>query len=326
MTDHLAYFGTNDGVLTMRRLPGNWEEVAVGLKGHEIRTLAHRSGHPQEIFAGSYGRGLSYSTDAGQTWQPRGEGIPFTHIRSILIDPNDSQTILVGTEPAAVFRSDDGGRTWHELATVRQLPGHERWYLPYAPRAGAVRTLVAVPATPGTYYGGIEQGGVIFTYDGGNTWQLLEGGVHPDVHQLLLVTNGGSILFAATGGGIYRSWDGGKTWEQVWPEYTRAIGLRPDRTQILYAGPAQQVGHLGQIIRTQDAGSTWAPWNRGLTIPLPGMVEQFATRAGHLDTLGGLFAVLSGGEVHHCDLDHADWVPILGDGVPHVNCLELAVG
>lgn len=326
MTDHLAYFGTADGVLTMRRLPGNWEEIAVGLKGNPIRTLAHRPGHPQEIFAGSYGRGLYYSADAGHTWQPSGEGLNFTHIRSILIDPHDPHTLLVGTEPAAIFRSHDGGRTWRELTAVRQLPGHERWYLPYAPRAGAVRTLVAIPGTPGTYYGGIEQGGVIFTDDGGDTWQLLEGGIHPDIHQLLLDINGGLIVFAATGGGIYRSWDGGKTWQQVHPEYTRALARQPGSTQILYAGPSLQVGHLGQIVRTQDAGSTWVPWSNGLPVPLTGMVEQFAARAGNLDTLGGLFAVLSSGEVSHCDLDHADWVSILCDGIPHVNCLELAVG
>src|SRR5579884_1279743 len=85
MSEHLMYLGTNDGVLAMRRLPGNWEQVSAGLSGHAVWCLAHRPGRPQEIFAGSYGRGLFYSADAGQTWQPRNTGLTFTHVRSILV-------------------------------------------------------------------------------------------------------------------------------------------------------------------------------------------------------------------------------------------------
>jgi photosystem II stability/assembly factor-like uncharacterized protein len=326
MIEHLMYVGTDDGVLTMRRIPGNWEEVSVGLNGFAIWALAHHPGRPHEIFAGSYGRGLFYSADAGNTWQARNDGLTYTHIRSILFDPADPSRIFVGTEPAAVFRSVDGGQTWQELTTVRELPGHERWYLPYSPRAGAVRTLAAVPGLPGSFYGGIEQGGVIFTYDGGDTWQMLDGGVNQDVHDLLVDADGGAIVFAATGGGVYRSFDGGKTWDRVIADYTRAVEQQPGHPEIVYAGPALRVGHEGRIERSNDAGSTWQPWWCGLQIPLAGMVDHFAARPGTLDDLGGLFAVLSDGEVHHSDLDHPDWVPIFCGGEPHINTIELAVG
>ncbi|HLH74502.1 MAG TPA: hypothetical protein VKX96_14530, partial [Chloroflexota bacterium] len=172
--DHLAYWGTDDGVLVMRRLPGDWEEVTAGLKGKEIRALAHHPGRPQMILAGSYGSGLFCSEDAGASWQSRNQGLDFTYIRSILFDPANPARIFVGTEPAAVFRSVDGGQTWQELTELRCLPGHEKWFLPYSPRAGAVRSLAAVPGQPGSFYAGIEQGGVAFTYDNGNSWQLLD--------------------------------------------------------------------------------------------------------------------------------------------------------
>lgn len=325
MNDHLLYIGTNDGVLAMRRVPDNWEEVSVGLKGHEISALASRPGCPSEIFAGSYGKGLFHSYDAGKTWQPAGDGIAYGYIRAILVDPENPSTVLVGTEPAAVFKSEDGGKGWRELTAVRQLPGHERWYLPYAPRAGAVRTIAAVPGMPNAYYAGIEQGGVIFTYDGGDSWQLLDNGVNEDVHQVVVDAAGGSILFAATGGGVYRSWNGGQTWESVLAEYTRALAVQPGGTQIVFAGPALQVGHLGRIVRSRDAGSTWEGWSEGLSVPLPDMAEHFAIRPGKLDDLGGLFAVLSSGDLYHCDLDHADWDPIISGGIPLVRCVALAV-
>ena len=326
MIDQVLYIGTDDGVLAMRRAPNTWEEVSVGLKGHEISALAHRPGYPQEVFAGSYGKGLYYSSDTGATWQPAGKGIAFSYIRAILVDPNNPRSVLVGTEPAAIFKSEDGGRLWRELTAVRQLPGHERWYLPYAPRAGAVRTLAAVPGMSQSYYAGIEQGGVIYTYDGGDNWQLLDNGVNEDVHQVVVDADGGAIIFAATGGGVFRSWNGGKTWELVLPEYTRAIAIQPGGTQILFAGPALQVGHLGRVVRSRDAGSTWESWSAGLSVPLPGMVEHFAIRLGTLDSLGGLFAVLGDGDLYHCDLDHPDWVPVICGGVPRVRSVDLAVG
>lgn len=326
MSEQLLYLGTDDGVVTLRRIPSDWEEVTVGLKGQRIWALAHQPGHPRVIFAGSYGRGLFCSADGGQTWEARTNGLTFTYIRSILFDPANPRQIFVGTEPAAIFRSLDGGQSWEELTALRSLPGHERWYLPYSPRAGAVRTLAAVSHLPGSLYAGIEQGGVVFTYDWGDTWQLLDGGVNEDVHQVLVAANGGATIFAATGGGVFRSFDGGHRWEQVLADYTRAVATQPGHPAVIFAGPAARVGHEGRVERSRDEGSTWQPWTHGLPVPLAGMVDQFASRPGTLDTLGGLFAVLSTGEVYHTDLDQPDWVPITCGNLPQVNTIELAVG
>ncbi len=326
MSEHLMYVGTDDGIVAMRRIPGNWEEISVGLSGHRIAAVAHHPGRPRDVFAGSYGRGLYYSADAGLRWQPRDDGLIYTHVRSILFDPSDPSRIFVGTEPAAIFRSVDGGSSWQELASIQQLPGHEQWYLPYSPRAGAVRTIAAVPGLPGSFYAGIEQGGVIFTYDYGDTWEMLDGGVHADVHQVMVDANGGVVVFAATGGGVFRSFDGRKTWDRVIDDYTRALAQQPAHAAIVFAGPALEVGHRGRIERSTDTGSNWSAWSRGISIPLGGMVEQFAARSGALDELGGLFAVLSGGEIYHCDFDHPDWAPILCGGTPHPNVVDLARG
>jgi hypothetical protein len=56
------------------------------------------------------------------------------------------------------------------------------------------------------------------------------------------------------------------------------------------------------------------------------MIEQLVARPGQLDDLGGLFAVLSNGDLYHCDLEQPDWVPILCGGPIHVNALDLASG
>ncbi|MGH2460080.1 MAG: WD40/YVTN/BNR-like repeat-containing protein [Chloroflexota bacterium] len=326
MSEYLMSVGTDDGVIVLRRIPGNWEQVSTGLNGRRITALAHGPGRPCEIFAGSYGRGLYYSADGGVLWQARDAGLADTYVRSILVDPTDPSRVFVGTEPAAIFRSVDAGQTWQELTSIQQLPGHERWFLPYSPRAGAVRAIAAVPGLPGSLYAGIEQGGVISTYDYGDTWTLLDGGVDADVHDVLLAANGGVVVFAATGGGVYQSFDGGKTWGRVITDYTRALAQQPSHPALIFAGPALKVGHQGRVERSQDAGSTWSAWGYGLAVPLAGMVEQFVARSGTLDDLGGLFAVLSDGGIYHSPFDRPDWAPILCGGLPHANVVDVARG
>jgi photosystem II stability/assembly factor-like uncharacterized protein len=316
MSGGRLYLGTRDGVVTLRRAPGAWEELGAGLKGLDVSCIAHHPERPEDLFVGTIGRGVYHSADAGRTWSAVGPEITFANICAILFDPHEPRRLFVGTQPAALFRSDDGGRTWAELATLTQVPGHERWYLPLFPRAGAARSIAAVPALPGHLYVGIEMGGVVFTADGGLNWTNLTRGLNEDVHQVVVATNGGSIAYVATGGGVYRSFDGGRTWEQVSIAYTRAVAAEPGHAQTIFAGPALRVGHLGRVERSRDAGSTWEGWSTGLGEPVPGMVNQLLAQDGSLDSLGGVFAVLSTGEVYHSELARPDWASLTGPRSP----------
>ena len=53
MLEQLIYLGTAGGVLVMRQTPGQWKGVSVRLKGTDIRAIAQRPGHPQQVLAGS---------------------------------------------------------------------------------------------------------------------------------------------------------------------------------------------------------------------------------------------------------------------------------
>jgi len=321
MGEHLLYLGTNDGVVTVRRIPGGWQEVAAGLAGCAVRALAHLPGEPRTILAGSDGRGLFLSSDAGQSWESRNRGLFLNRIRSILVDPADPSHLFVGTEPAAVFRSLDCGITWEELTGFREVAGHEQWFIPYAPRAGAVCSLAAVPGIPGRLYAGIEPGGVAVTEDGGRSWRLLSRLPDPDAHQILADV-GGRLVLAAAGSGVYRSFDGGGSWEHVLAGYTRAIALVPRRPGCIVAGPAEQVGHQGWIARSDDGGTTWYRWSDGLPTPLEGIVAQVAARPGSLNALGGVFAVLSNGVIIHRDPDQSSWA-LLTCGPSGITAIDL---
>jgi photosystem II stability/assembly factor-like uncharacterized protein len=313
--------GTRDGVVTLRYENGRWHTEKRGLNDRDVWVVAHQPGRSEVVYAGTYGDGLFRTTDGGINWEQIGEEVGIEYVRAIAFAADDPNTIYVGTEPANVLRSTDGGNTWSDLG-IRDLPEAEGWSLPYSPRGGAVRTLVTHPAEPSLLYGGVEQGGVLKSTDGGATWTITYNGVHPDVHTLAVHPDDPQVLFAATGGGVYRTRDGGRTWERLIDGYTRAVTIHPLLPELVFAGPARRVGHEGRILASEDGGDTWVLAARGLEIPMLGMVESFVV---HPDFPNDIFAILSDGQLLRSRADHIHWRP-LEPRVAAVRDLDIAEG
>jgi photosystem II stability/assembly factor-like uncharacterized protein len=310
--------GTENGLVTLRHEDGQWHEQGRLLEKSDIWVVATHPLDHSLIFAGAYGAGLFRSRDSGEHWEQVGEEAGLEWIRAITFKPNEPRTLFVGTEPARVFRSEDHGDSWTDLG-IRNLPGSDEWFLPYSPRGGAVRSLVTHPLQPGLIYGGLEQGGVLKSTDGGDSWTIAENGVDADVHSLSAHPGDARLVFAATGGGTYRSRDGGEQWERLIRDYTRAVLVHPLEPSRIFAGPAREVGEEGRIEESRDGGDSWHPAAQGLDVPMDDMVESFVF---HPTLPGTLLAVLSDGSVHHTDLKAIFWQP-LELPVDFVNCLEL---
>ena len=83
---------------------------------------------------------------------------------SIEFDPSNPQTMYLGTAPAFVYRSDNGGDSWRRLAHARQP---ERVQMGFDSR---LIRLAVDPSNPHEVYAGVEVGGVMRSLDGGETW------------------------------------------------------------------------------------------------------------------------------------------------------------
>ncbi len=84
---------------------------------------------PGCLWLGTEPGGLFYSSDHGMSWQlieslwnhPSrlndqqwfGAGKDFPFIHSILVDPRNSEVVYIGVSCAGIFKSMDGGKTWH---------------------------------------------------------------------------------------------------------------------------------------------------------------------------------------------------------------------
>ncbi len=300
-----TYLGTTGGVYRLR----DGAAEPLGLASERIWAIhAWRDHAALTILAGSYGNGLSRSEDGGSTWSPANAGLTASAFRCIIPDPLRPGAILVGTEPAHLFRSADDGRMWQELAGITQIAGHEQWFLPYSPRAGAVRNVYAPPGGTGRLFASVEVGGLLRSDDGGETWACAPVIEDDDIHFITGHPHDPDLLYAALGyaalphhrcddeqrrfGGIARSRDGGATWRKVETDYTRAALIPPSRPDLLLAGPSPQVGRGGRIVVSSDGGDTWEPADAGIDTPMPDMVELFVAAPD-----GTVWAVCSGGRL-----------------------------
>jgi photosystem II stability/assembly factor-like uncharacterized protein len=317
-----AVLGTDAGVYRLR--DGRLEPL--GLADQRISAI-HAWQAPEgntAILAGSYGNGLFRSEDDGQHWAPANEGLTAPAFRTIVIDPLDAGAILCGTEPARIFRSRDGGRSWQELAGIRALAGYEEWYLPYSPRAGALRNIYAPPGG-NRLLASVEVGGLLDSHDGGATWSYLPVVADPDIHHITGHPDDPDLLYVSIGwaalksdqrppesrrlGGVARSRDGGRTWHKFYTDYTRATIIPPTWPELVLAGPAPAVGERGRIEVSADGGETWQPAGDGIEMPMDDMVELFLSA---LD--GSIWAICSGGRLFRAEPGEWHWRSLLPEG------------
>lgn len=314
-----TYVGTRSGVY---RVDGGAEQL--GLPDERVSAVhAFRdAGGATVVLAGTYGNGLYRSDDEGRTWEPSGAGMDAPAARTIIPDPLNAGALLCGTEPGRIYRSTDGGRSWAALEGITALPGCDDWFLPYSPRAGAVRNILAPPGSQGRMLASVEVGGLLDSPDGGASWSIGPVGPNDDIHQISGSPGSPDVLWCSLGfaalpsrqpgarlGGVARSRDGGRTWDILHTDYTRSTIVPPDRPDLVLAGPALEVGRHGRIEISADGGDSWEPAAGGLETPMPDMVERFEVAPD-----GTVYAVTSGGRLLRSDVGEWRWRSALPEG------------
>src|SRR5688572_11315905 len=192
--------GTRKGafILTADGRRDRWEVSGPHFAGWEVYHVKGSPADPGRLYAsqssGWFGQMIQRSEDGGKTWAPVGndfayDGTPGTHQwydgtqhpwefkRVWHIEPslNDPDTAYAGVEDAALFRTTDGGRNWHELASLRDAQG-SKW----APGAGGLglHTIVLDPTNPNRIFIAISSAGCFRTDDAGKTWKPVNRGLH----------------------------------------------------------------------------------------------------------------------------------------------------
>lgn len=316
-----TYIGTVSGVYKL----GDGDVQPLGLDGERVWALhAWRTGLDADtLLAGTYGNGLFRSEDSGRTWSPVNAGLTASAFRVICPDPLRPGSILAGTEPARLYRSDDDGRSWQELAGITAIAGHEDWFLPYSPRAGAIRNVYA-SGDGQRLLASVEVGGLLDSRDAGVTWECVPVIEDDDIHHITGHPDDPDLLYASLGyaslratprevngrrfGGVARSRDAGRTWVKLEHDYTRAALIPPARHDLLIAGPAPDVGENGRIVVSSDGGDTWQLASDGIETPMPDMVELFVAAPDD-----SIWAICSGGRLLRATAGEWHWESMVAE-------------
>ncbi|MBE9071033.1 putative baseplate assembly protein [Microcystis sp. LEGE 08355] len=108
-TPSYLYVGTNQEGVYRCTIPKLEEQAVIqGLNIWKIKSLVSDS--QGQLFAGTDGGGIFYSSDQGITWKERNFGLSDQHIQCLLISPQD--ILYAGTERGGLFYSLNQGETW----------------------------------------------------------------------------------------------------------------------------------------------------------------------------------------------------------------------
>ena len=227
------------------------------------------------------------SDDLGASWESSPEGgVRFPDYADASVErvwqlqPGLGEDVVwAGTEPGAVFRSDDRGETFKLERALWDHPHRTEWAAGYGGQA--FHTLLPHPTDPDSLTVAISTGGVYQTTDGGGSWAPRNKGIRADflpedqrypefgqcVHKVARHPSRPERLFAQNHGGVYRSDDEGETWKSIADGLPSDFGfpvvVHPHDPDTVHVFPL--LGAEGRfppdaharVWRSRDAGETW---------------------------------------------------------------------
>lgn len=310
---------TVEGIATLERDGAGepWQETGRVLSEYHTIGIA-REPDAGVILACSHDGGLHISEDDGQTWERRTDGIATDNVYCVnYVRSNGDVRLFAGTEPAHLYVSDDLGRSWRDLASLREMPSVPNWTFPAPPHDAHVINVSIHPEDPDTVYACVEQGGLFKTTDGGASWRELQG-FNDDVHRVLIMSHNPDLLFLPTGYGFYRSDDAGENWTEL-SERIKPIGypdpmvVNPlDENLMFVCGGDADPYHWMQsksanpkVARSRDGGESWTIVDSGMPERLDASFEAMCLNAWP----GGvsIYAANTDGDLWSTDNEGESW-------------------
>ncbi len=298
--------GTSKGLVVISEQANQWTIEKVHFLGFPV-SFIHVDSRNHCWWVGlahrHWGQKLHYSTDLGITWQvasmptfpPETElrpGKPATVRKAWCLQsggPDQAGVLWMGTEPGALFKSNDYGQSWALVEGLWNHPSRtdqNQWF-----GAGRdepfIHSIVVDPRDANHLYIAVSCAGVFESKDGGTNWVPRNNGliaaylpnpkaeVGHDPHLVLACYAQPDVLWQQNHCGIFRSPDGGQQWELLSnpdsvPHYGFALAIDHADAKRAWVIPAisdemRVAADLQlKVYHTNDGGENWTAQDRGL--------------------------------------------------------------
>ena len=301
--------GTRKGafVLSADGARKSWDVAGPFFGGWEMYHVKGSPADPDRLYASQsnawFGQLIQRSDDAGKTWRPvsnkflydgptgthqwyDGTPHPWEFKRVWHLEPSldDPDAVYAGVEDAALFRTTDGGESWHELPALRTHATGNRW----TPGAGGMglHTILLDRVHPGRIYVAISAAGCFRSDDAGQSWKPINRGLvsqHiPDpnaevghcVHRIAMHPARPDSLYMQKHWDVMRTDDAGENWREVSGNLPSDFGFPIDvhahEPETVYVVPIKSDsehyppdGKL-RVYRSRTGGVDWEPLTSGL--------------------------------------------------------------
>ncbi len=267
--------------------------IGPAMMSGRISDIAISPDDPSTWYVGVGSGGIWKTENGGTTWATIFDDQDSYSIGCITLDPNNPDTIWVGTGEnvsgrhvaygSGVFRSRNGGATWENMG------------LRASEHIGMIRVdprdsnIIYVAAQGPLWSGGGERG-LFKSTDGGANWtKLLGDGLgnnsiddqYTGVSEVHLDPRNPDVIYAVSwqrfrnvavlmdggpGSGIHKSTDGGATWRQLTEGLPQedlgkvGFAISPQQPDVVYA-TVELAHRKGGFYRSQDGGESWEKRN-----------------------------------------------------------------
>ena len=358
--------GTRKGafVLTSDGKRKDWRVDGPFFSGLPIYHVKGSPADPDRLYASQagdwFGQVVHRSDDGGVTWRPvdnafqyegqigthqfyDGTQKPWAFKRIWHFEPSatDPDTVYAGAEDAALFRTTDGGASWHELSALRCHESGPKWM----PGAGGMglHTILIDPRNPRRIYIAISAAGVFRTDDGGESWRPVNRGLTSNfmpnptaevghcVHRITMHPSRPDVLFMQKHWDVMRTDDAGESWQEVSgnlpTDFGFPISVHAHEPETVYVVPIKSdsehfpiEGKL-RVYRSKTGGHEWEPLTAGL--PQEHCYVNVLREAMDVDSLDecGVYFGTTGGQVYASADSGETWSAIVRD-LPAVLSVE----
>ncbi len=258
-----------------------WRSIGPAFTSGRIADFAVNPNNHSEWFVAVASGHVWKTTNNGTTFEPVFDGQKSYSIGVVVIDPNNTNVVWVGTGENnhqralgygdGVYKSIDGGKSWKNMG------------LKDSRHIGSIvinpkNSNIVYVAAEGSVWGPGGDRGLYKSIDGGKNWtKVLEISENTGVNNVIMDSRNPDVMYASSeqrrrhvhtkiGGGpetaIYKSTDGGETWDKLKSGLPGAdmggigLAISPVNPDYIFA-IIEAAEDAGGFYRSTNQGATW---------------------------------------------------------------------